>query len=184
MCTNSRVLLQAAGSPTLLKYPTPRPGMPRTGIEECHLRQSRPTQGLCLQLSWVTIRHFSTCGQCLPCGPCNTRTETVTAGIATVPASQRKADSGRGRICAQKPPVLLPLAQPATSVGTMSQAALPQAKPCTCTGSLFNGEIIQRYVAPHIFTPFSLQQNLREGMVPSISSCCVCEEPLQKARFL
>lgn len=72
--------------------------MPRTGIEECHLRQSCPTQGLCHQLSWVTIRHFSTCGQCLPCGPRNTRTETVTAGIASAPAAQRRVGLGMGCI--------------------------------------------------------------------------------------
>ena len=78
----------------------------------------------------------------------------------------------------QKQPVLLPLAQPATSVGDTSQAALPQAKPCTCTGSHFNGQVIQCYVALDIFTPFSLQDNLREGTVPTISSGRMCEVPL------
>lgn len=33
----------------------------------------------------------------------------------------------------QRQPVLLPVAQRATSVGDISQAALPQAEPCTCT---------------------------------------------------
>ena len=84
----------------------------------------------------------------------------------------------------QRQPVLLPLAQPATSVGDISQATLPQAKPCTCTGSLFNGQIIQCYVAPDIFTPFSLQENLREGTVPSISSSRMCEVPLESTLHL
>lgn len=49
-------------------------------------------------------------------------------------------------------------------------AAFPQAVSHTWTVSLFNGQIIQCYVAAEIFPPFSLQDNLRERLVYSIGS--------------
>ena len=43
------------------------------------------------------------------------------------------------------------------------QAAFPQAVSRTWTVSLFNGQIIQCYVAAEIFTYHALKENLREG---------------------
>lgn len=78
----------------------------------------------------------------------------------------------------QREPALLPLSV-AFRLRDISQAAIPQNKPCTFAGSFFDGQIIQRYVTADIFTPFALQDNLREGTFPSISSGHMCEVPLE-----
>lgn len=60
------------------------------------------------------------------------------------------------------------------------QGALSQAKICTCALSLYNGQIIQSYITPEIFTDHAFQDNLREGIDPVISSSHMNELPLER----
>lgn len=55
---------------------------------------------------------------------------------------------------------------------------------CTCALSLYNGQIIQSYITPEIFTDHALQDNLREGIDPVISSSHSNELPFKSMVYL